>query len=128
MDMNRWVEDLNNLFADLNTQQNGVHKKLNEILTEKEISHLVTLRQSIGLATDVDFDNKGILSDGISYLNQYAENLGLEYLRGILTGILLCLEADSRDNAAMFGRLHYEMLPFYDAVYSMMLEKSASDL
>tara|TARA_R100000908_G_C3750530_1_gene145157 strand:+ start:226 stop:612 length:387 start_codon:yes stop_codon:yes gene_type:complete len=128
MDMNRWVEDLNNLFADLTTQQNGVHKKLNEILTEKEISHLVTLRQSIGLATDVDFDSKGILSDGISYLNQYAENLGVEYLRGILTGILLCLEADSRDNALMFGRLHYEMLPFYDAVYSMMLEKSASDL
>lgn len=128
MDMNRWVEDLNNLFADLSTQQHGVHKKLNEILTEKEISHLITLRQSIGLATDVDFDNKDILSDGISYLNQYAENLGIEYLRGILTGILLCLEADSRDNALMFGRLHYEMLPFYDAVYSMMLEKSASDL
>ena len=128
MDMNRWMDEMNNLFADLNAQQNGVHKKLNEILTEKEIAHLVTLRQSIGLATDVDFDSKEILSDGLSYLNEFAKKLGVEYLRGILTGILLCLETDSRDNALVFGRLHYEMLPFYEAVYSMMLEKSASDL
>ena len=122
------MNDMNNIFADLTSQQNGVQKKLNEILTEKEISHLITLRQSVGLATDVDFDSKEMLSDSLFFLHEYAKNLGIEYLRGILTGILLCLETDGRENGLVFGRLHYEMLPFYEAVYSMMLEKSALDL
>jgi hypothetical protein len=125
---NRWLEDMDNLFADLNNQHIGVSKRLDKILTDKEIAHLVTLRQSIGLATDIDLDTKESVDEAIFFLRAYAESLGIEYLRGILTGILLCLETDSREKSLVFGRLHYEMIPFYEAVYSMMLEKSASDL
>ena len=125
---NRWLEDMDNLFADLNKQHIGVSKRLDKILTDKEIAHLVTLRQCIGLATDIDLDTKESVDEAVFFLRGYAESLGIEYLRGILTGILLCLETDSREKSLVFGRLHYEMIPFYEAVYSMMLEKSASDL
>jgi len=125
---NRWIEDMDNLFADLTDQHLGVSKRLNKILTNKEIAHLVTLRQCIGLATDIDLDTKESVDEAVFFLRGYAESLGIEYLRGILTGILLCLETDSREKSLVFGRLHYEMIPFYEAVYSMMLEKSASDL
>ena len=125
---NRWLEDMDNLFADLTDQHLGVSKRLNKILTNKEIAHLVTLRQCIGLATDIDLDTKESVDEAVFFLRGYAESLGIEYLRGILTGILLCLETDSREKSLVFGRLHYEMIPFYEAVYSMMLEKSASDL
>ena len=125
---NRWLEDMDNLFADLNKQHIGVSKRLDKILTNKEIAHLVTLRQCIGLATDIDLDTKESVDEAVFFLRGYAESLGIEYLRGILTGILLCLETDSREKSLVFGRLHYEMIPFYEAVYSMMLEKSASDL
>ena len=119
---------MDNLFADLTDQHLGVSKRLNKILTNKEIAHLVTLRQCIGLATDIDLDTKESVDEAVFFLRGYAESLGIEYLRGILTGILLCLETDSREKSLVFGRLHYEMIPFYEAVYSMMLEKSASDL
>ena len=97
------------------------YKGLARIMTDDNLHFIHEMRNRLAVMTDPDFEEGGPWDE----IYGDAEEIPSEFLRGLALGIATALEADIRGaTAPMGGRMHREMVPLYEAVQSILIERS----
>ena len=98
-----------------------IYRGLTRIMTDDNLHFIHDMRNQLAVLTDPDFDDEGPF--GEMYAQQ--EEIPTEFLRGMALGIATALESDIRGTTAPpVSRLHMEMVPLYEAVQSILIERT----
>lgn len=99
-----------------------IYKGLARIMTDDNLHFIHDMRNRLAVMTDPDFEElEGPWGDAYSD----SDEIDSEFLRGMALGIATALEADIRGaTTPLVGRMHREMVPLYEAVQSILIERS----
>jgi len=119
------VNTLSKLIVGMNNPNSSFLRKINTIVTDHDKEIILDIKNAIVISTDPNYE-EGMNALADTFI-QRAEDMDIEYLRGILTGILMCFESDLRcEPYPQPKKFHYEMIPLFDSVKSYIMERSAS--
>ena len=117
----RWLSQMMNVLAGSMENNVPTYKGLARIMTDDNLHFIHEMRNRLAVMTDPDFEEGGPWDE----IYGDAEEIPSEFLRGLALGIATALEADIRGaTAPMVGRMHREMVPLYEAVQSILIERS----
>ena len=115
------MDDLSSIIASVFNAEKPIN--LGEILTPQNMNEAEYMRFALCLATDVDY-HKGddeVIDDMIDSL---PAKVSIDYLKGIMIGLLLSLEAESRTGGQLgFRPYHGEILSLFQSAEALIYER-----
>lgn len=98
-----------------------IYKGLSRIMSDDNLHFIHDMRNRLALITDPDFEDVGQFGE----IYEEAGEIPSEFLRGMALGIATVLESDIRGTTAPpVSRMHIEMVPLYEAVQSILIERT----
>lgn len=115
------MDDLSSIIASVFNAEKPIN--LGEILTEQNMNEAEYMRHVLCLATDVDYykGDDPIIDEMIATL---PSKVSIDYLKGIMIGLLLSLEAEARTGGQLgFRPAHGEIMGLFQAAEALIYER-----
>tara|TARA_R100000951_G_scaffold94678_1_gene83481 strand:- start:339 stop:713 length:375 start_codon:yes stop_codon:yes gene_type:complete len=115
------MDDLSTIIASVFNVEKPID--LGEILTAQNMNEAQYMRFVLCLATDVDYElgDDEVIDDMI---NTLPEKVSTEYLKGIMVGLLLSLEAEARTGGQLgFRPAHAEIMSLFQSAEALIYER-----
>ena len=98
-----------------------IYKGLTRIMTDDNLHFIHDTRNRLAIMTAPAFED----DSPFSQIYDEAEEIPSEFLRGMALGIATVLESDIRGTTAPpVSRMHMEMVPLYEAIHSILIERT----